>query len=106
MQSWIQLIGALVALGGAVALILSKIRDLHIHVNSRLTELIELTKSAATAEGVTQGRKLAGQEEAERMKEAAMLLEQTHGKTIDTSVQADKMRADAADLEKRFEGHT
>jgi hypothetical protein len=39
-----------------VAVAIAKIREVHFLINSRLTELIEMTKTASRAEGVIEGR--------------------------------------------------
>jgi hypothetical protein len=57
--SFNEIIGALVAVivAGMPAMVaLLKINQLHVLINSRLTELIEITRQAAKAEGIIEGR--------------------------------------------------
>jgi len=52
-----QVIGSLIAIILAILpAILLKINQLHILVNSRLTELLEVTKNAYKAQGIIEGR--------------------------------------------------
>jgi hypothetical protein len=50
-QEFVTLLGALTALTGAVTALIVQARQTHALVNSRMTELLELTRSASRAEG-------------------------------------------------------
>lgn len=58
MAEIIQAIIALAALGALAVSIWNstKIKEVHVLINSRLTELLELTKTSSKAEGVKEGR--------------------------------------------------
>jgi hypothetical protein len=57
MINWTELISALGALIAAIASLINrkKIQELHLLVNSRLTQLLDVTKSSAHAQGVKEG---------------------------------------------------
>ena len=60
MWSWEQMFGGIVAVivAGMPAMIaLMKIKELHVLINSRLSELIEATAKASHSEGQMEGRK-------------------------------------------------
>jgi hypothetical protein len=57
-QFAIAFIGAFTALIGAMATLFIQLRQLHAQVNSRLDQLVELTRTAAHAEGKLEGQNL------------------------------------------------
>lgn len=59
-QFIIALFAAVVPMLGLIITAIMKINQLHRHVNSRLTELLEVTRKAAHAAGVKEGAARAG----------------------------------------------
>lgn len=55
-EQGVALLGALTALVAALGAILVQLRQTHQLVNSRLTQLLELTERSSSAEGVLQGQ--------------------------------------------------
>ena len=67
-RDWLQIITAGAALVGAIAALLSRrrIQQLKIEINSRMSELLELTKTSAHAAGLEDARIAREEENKER----------------------------------------
>lgn len=85
-QDWVTFLGALSAVIAAITTaavsILSKLKELHYMINSRVDELVAATRAQATAEGLANGRKEGRRQEQERSLHGQELPEKSAGEIL------------------------